>query len=209
MQNKGIFITLEGCEGVGKSTALTFIADFLKAKKINGVITREPGGTPIGEDVRRVLLNDTNKAMTAETELLLLFAARSQHITQVITPALQAGRWVVSDRFTDASFAYQGGGRQMPVNFINDLAVKVQKNVRPNLTILLDAPVEVGMSRLKNRGKKDRIEQEDIDFFERVRAAYLSRATAEPNRFLVVDASQSIEMVQTEITAALLKLLDQ
>ena len=198
-----MFITLEGCEGVGKSTALTYIADFLSQNNVDVVLTREPGGTDIGEGVRNILLTKTVEKMTADTELLLLFAARAQHIAQVVRPALRKGQWVVSDRFTDASFAYQGGGRGVPTSFITQLADHVQADTTPDLTILLDAPVEVGLSRLQQRGKKDRIEQEDVDFFKRVRTVYLERAKSEPKRFAIINADQSIEQVQTDIAKVL------
>ncbi len=201
-----MFITLEGCEGVGKSTALSFIANYLSKQNIDTVLTREPGGTDIGEGVRNILLTKTLEMMTPETELLLLFAARAQHIAQVVRPALKKGQWVVSDRFTDASFAYQGGGRGVSMTFIQQLADHVQADTKPDLTILLDAPVVVGLSRLQQRGKKDRIEQEDIAFFERVRNAYLQRAQAEPGRFAIVNADQSVDSVQSDITKILKRL---
>jgi len=202
-----MFITLEGCEGVGKSTALSFISDFLAKHAIDVVLTREPGGTDIGESIRNILLTETLEPMTPETELLLLFAARAQHIAQVVRPALAKGRWVLSDRFTDASFAYQGGGRGVDMAFIQQLADHVQADTKPDLTLLLDAPVAVGLSRMQQRGKKDRIEQEDISFFERVRDVYLARAKAAPNRFVIIDASQDLANVQADLARALKEIV--
>ncbi|HLB57073.1 MAG TPA: dTMP kinase [Coxiellaceae bacterium] len=196
-------ITLEGCEGVGKSTALTFIQKYFSEKKIECVFTREPGGTKIGEAIREILLHNTSENIFPDTELLLMFAARAQHIAQIIKPALSAGKTVVSDRFTDASFAYQGGGRKIPAERIQILSDFVQGNLQPDLTLLLDAPVEIGLSRMQSRGKKDRIEQESIDFFNRVRNTYLNRAKQFPERFVIIDASGSLANTQKQIKAAL------
>lgn len=201
------FITLEGSEGVGKSTALSFIRDYWVEKKLDFIITREPGGTELGESIRNLLLHHASEKILPETELLLMFAARAQHIAHVIQPALKANKIVVSDRFTDASFAYQGGGRCMDVKKIEFLSSWIQDDCVPTLTILLDAPVDIGLSRIENRGHKDRIEQEKEDFFERVRQAYLARARAFPGRFVVIDAMQSLEAVQQEIKKALDRLM--
>ena len=197
------FITLEGCEGVGKSTALAYITSYLSKKNIHFIITREPGGTPIAEALRKILLHHDDEIILPITELLLLFAGRAQHIANVIKPALEAKQWVISDRFTDASFAYQGGGRKMAMNQLQILSDWVQGDLQPDLTLLFDAPVEVGLSRITVRGQKDRIEKEKADFFERVRTVYLERAKQFPERFVIIDATQSLEFVQKQIQAAL------
>ncbi len=162
---KGKFITIDGVEGAGKSTQITFICDYLKSKGINVVLTREPGGTELGEKIRTLLLNPETKSMHSDTELLLMFAARNEHINAKIRPLLQAGDCVLSDRFTDASYAYQGGGRGLDMRRIAELESWVLQDFVPDMTLLLDVPVELGMSRVESRGKKDRIELEDIDFF--------------------------------------------
>ena len=208
MQNKNnYFITIEGVEGAGKSTAVKILQTYLDQKNVDYVLTREPGGTDIAECIRRVLLGDYNEEMSADTELLLMFAGRSQNINQVINPALQNGQWVLSDRFTDASFAYQGGGRGVPVKHINDLAQWVQGDLAPDLTFLMDIPVEEGMKRISSRGAKDRIEREGLEFFNRVRQTYLNRAKAEPDRFVMIDASQSLDVVHNQLTKKLSKLM--
>lgn len=200
---RGLFITLEGGEGAGKSSNLSFIQTYLSNKQIELVVTREPGGTPLAEEIRALLLQPRDEKMCENTELLLIFAARAQHIQRVIKPSLQVGQWVLSDRFTDASFAYQGGGRQMNLDTLNILETLVQGELRPDLVILLDVPVEVGMQRAKKRGLLDRFEQEDLAFFERVRASYLQRAKANPDTYAIIDASQSLAHVQEEIVAVL------
>lgn len=197
------FITLEGSEGAGKSTALLFIKNYFQQKKIDCVFTREPGGTSVGESIREILLHHKKEMILPETELLLMFAARAQHIAHVIKPALQAGKTVVSDRFTDASFAYQGGGRNISLDYLQTLEKWIQGDVKPHLTLLLDAPVEIGLSRMQQRGEKDRIENEKKEFFERVRNAYLARAKQFPERFVIIDASQSVEKVQGQIRRTL------
>lgn len=197
------FISLEGGEGVGKSSALTFIKTYLSEKKIESVFTREPGGTKVGEAIRDILLHCADESILPETELLLMFAARAQHVAHVIKPALKAGKTVVSDRFTDASFAYQGGGRGIPIERIQTLANWVQGDLNPDLTLLLDAPVEIGLTRMNQRGEKDRIEQESIDFFNRIRHAYLERAKQFPKRFVIINAAVSLENVQAQIKTAL------
>ncbi len=199
MINPGCFITIEGVEGMGKSTAIQYLQTRLKALNIAYVTTREPGGTPIAEDIRQVLLKKHDEIMSPDTELLLMFAGRAQNIAHVIRPALQRGQWVLSDRFTDASFAYQGGGRGIPLQHIRDLAQWVQGDLTPNLTLLLDAPIEVGLLRLQSRGAKDRIENEGIEFFQRVRERYLIRAQKFPDRFRIIDASGSVLDVQKQI----------
>lgn len=199
----GFFITLEGGEGVGKSTALSFIKNYVTQKNIECVMTREPGGTKIGDAIRDILLHHKDELVLPETELLLLFAGRAQHIKHIIKPALAAGKTVISDRFTDASFAYQCGGRQVPIHYFELLEKWIQGDLYPNLTLLLDAPVEVGMARIENRGDKDRIEEEKTEFFQRVREAYLDRAKQFPNRFVIIRANESLENVQIQIKDAL------
>lgn len=205
--SRGYFITLEGLEGVGKTTNLTFILNWLKQKQRPFYQTREPGGTPLAEEIRHMLLAHRAEPMSAMSELLLVFAARAQHLTEVIRPKLAAGQWVVSDRFTDASYAYQGAGRGLDVAAIERLEQLVHGDLQPDLTLLLDAPIEIGLARAKARSAADRFEQEQADFFTRARAAYLSRAQQSPNRFRVIDASQSLEQVQIEIAQALDTLL--
>jgi len=203
------FITIEGVEGVGKSTARDFIQNVLDEANIAYVSTREPGGTPIAEEIREVLLKQHNEIMSPHTELLLMFAGRAQNISHVIHPALQRGQWVISDRFTDASFAYQGSGRGVPLEEIRELEQWVQGDLQPDLTILLDAPVEVGMARIQKRNTKDRIEQEGIDFFKRVRERYLIRAKKFPSRFCVINAEQPLAQVQEEIKKAVMALMGE
>lgn len=205
--NRGRFITLEGLEGVGKTTNLTFINTWLTQHKIACYQTREPGGTPLAEEIRQMLLSHREESMSALCELLLVFAARAQHLAQVIRPQLAAGKWVVCDRFTDASYAYQGAGRGLDVATIDQLEHLVHGNLQPDLTILLDAPIDIGLNRAKARSAADRFEQEQTDFFERARAAYLRRANHAPHRFHIVDASQTLQQVQTDIADALGTLL--
>lgn len=197
--NKGLFITIEGGEGVGKSTNIAFIQETLAAKGIKSIVTREPGGTPLAEEIREVLIKNRDEKVVSETELLLMFAARAQHLYQKIIPALDKGVWVISDRFTDATYAYQSGGRGVPAEKVGLLENFVQGDLRPDLTLLLDAPIEVGMARAKNRGALDRFEEEQAEFFNNVRDNYLARSEAEPNRFKVIDATQSLEDVQAAI----------
>jgi dTMP kinase len=203
MQSKNIFLTLEGIEGVGKSTAMSFIQTYLTHAKKDFVVTREPGGTPIAEQIRQLLLTPSQEVMIPETELLLMFASRVQHIHSVISPALKAGKWVLSDRFVDASYAYQGGGRNIDFKYIEMLEHWLVQDIQPDITLLLDAPPEIGLMRAKHRSAHDRIEQEKRDFFERVRAAYLERARTEPKRFHIIDATLSIEAVEQHIKAIL------
>lgn len=201
------FISLEGVEGAGKSTAMRAIQAFLTQHKLDYVLTREPGGTPVAEAIRHVLLSEHDEHMSRDTELLLMFATRAQNIANVIQPALQHNQWVVSDRFTDASFAYQGGGRGISLDRIEALAEWVQGDLWPDMTLLLDVPVELGLARMSNRGEKDRIEQEDVAFFERVRDTYLTCAKKYPDRYRVIDATQSIAHVAASIHQALEELL--
>ena len=195
----GKFITVEGIEGVGKSTNVAFLRDAIEKRGFEVLTTREPGGTPMAERIREMLIEHGDELVPDITELLLMFASRSLHVNNVIQPALAAGSWVVCDRFTDASRAYQGGGRGFPQKDINRLAEWVHGDLRPNLTILLDAPVEIGMSRAGRRGSPDRIETERVEFFERVRECYLSLAEAEPERFAVIDASRDMDTVRASI----------
>ncbi|HIG08058.1 MAG: dTMP kinase [Methylococcales bacterium] len=205
----GKFITLEGGEGLGKSTNLHFIQSFLEKQGLSVVVTREPGGTPLAEQIRSLLLEERAEAVADQTELLLMFSARAQHLKEVIYPALAQGQWVISDRFTDATYAYQGGGRQMQISLIQQLETWVQGLFRPDVTFLLDAPISVSMQRVKERLNNDRFEQEQLPFFERVRAAYLLQAQNHPNRIQVINANQSLESVQQDMVAHLLPLLQK
>nr|WP_320135047.1 dTMP kinase [uncultured Amphritea sp.] len=201
--SSGRFITLEGTEGVGKSTNLRFIESVLQQHQIDYQLTREPGGTPLAEEVRELLLANRDEVVADDAELLLVFAARAQHLQAVIRPALDANRWVLCDRFTDATFAYQGGGRGLSKEMIGSLEVMVQRGLQPDLTILLDLPVEIGLARARERGELDRFENERMAFFEQVRNAYLERAAADPQRFAVIDASGTLEQVQAQIASVL------
>ncbi len=204
---RGKFITLEGGEGVGKSTNLAYIQDYLLSRNIPLEVTREPGGTYIAEEIRALLLNHYHEAFSEHTELLLMFAARSQHIKHVIRPALLAGKWVLCDRFTDATYAYQGGGRRMDNKTIAWLEQLVQGGLQPDLTLLLDAPVDVGLKRAQKRGALDRIEQEKQHFFEDVRRAYLLQAELNSSRIQIINANQPLVDVQREIIAVLQRLV--
>lgn len=206
MSRQARFITLEGGEGVGKTTNLAFIEQYLRGHGLEVILTREPGGTPLGEKVRSLLLDSTH--MDSRAELLLVFAARAQHIADVIRPALDAGHWVLCDRFTDASYAYQGGGRGIESSVIGFLERWVQQGVQPDLTLLLDASPDVGLARARNRGHADRFESEQLSFFENVRRAYLDRAAAQPERIKRVDASGSLEEVQDELARHLDHLIE-
>lgn len=199
----GQFITLEGCEGVGKTTSLGCIKDFIEAMGHKVLITREPGGTPLAEDLRALLLANRTEKIEAETELLLMFAARVQHVEQVIKPALESGTWVLSDRFVDASYAYQGGGRKIKFARIAQLESWCLGDLKADLTILLDLPVEEGMQRTRLRGTPDRFETEKMNFYQRVRQAYLRRAKEDPQRIKIIDASPSIEVVQDTLNQLL------
>lgn len=204
----GKFITIEGSEGVGKSTNIEFISNYLKSKDITTIETREPGGTKTAEEIRRVLLNTEGETVPEIAELLLFFAARSFHVENLIKPAINQGHYVICDRFSDATIAYQGYGRGFDVKDINIIAAWVQKKLQPDLTILLDAPAEIGMQRAKNRGSIDRMETEDISFYERVRQGYLELANEHKDRFVVIDASQSLKLVQAEILFHLDRLIE-
>ncbi|MBD8604734.1 dTMP kinase [Pseudomonas sp. CFBP 8771] len=202
----GLFITLEGPEGAGKSTNREYLAERLRASGLDVVLTREPGGTPLAERIRELLLAPSDETMCVDTELLLMFAARAQHLAQVIRPALARGAVVLCDRFTDATYAYQGGGRGLSQERIAQLETFVQGTLRPDLTLVFDLPVEVGLARASARGRLDRFEQEGRAFFEAVRGAYLARAAAAPSRYRVVDAGQSLAQVQQELDALLPEL---
>ncbi len=204
---KGFFITIEGIEGVGKSTAANYIQSLLAEHSRPYVTTREPGGTEVAEAIRKILLVKRQEPVYPETELLLFFAGRMQHIQQVILPALAKGAWVICDRFTDASYAYQCGGRQMDESFVRSLEQNIQKELQPDLTLLLDAPHAVGHSRIEKRGETDRIEQEREAFFRRVREKYLQRATLYAHRYRVIDADKTLEEVQQQIKTALNEFL--
>lgn len=201
MTTRGLFITFEGIEGVGKSTQIRAAAAALEDLGIDVLVTREPGGTPMAESIREVLLARRDEPVHETTELLLMFAARAQHLETLIRPRLAAGQWVLCDRFTDATFAYQGGGRGVPRERIAQLEGLVQGDFRPDQVILLDAPVDVGMSRARHRGELDRFEQEAVGFFQRIRDAYLARARVDPRRYHIVDAAQSLEAVSGAVAS--------
>ncbi|HCY61650.1 MAG TPA: dTMP kinase [Oxalobacteraceae bacterium] len=201
--NRGKFITFEGIDGAGKSTHIAFVAECLRARDIDVVVTREPGGTSLGEKLREILLHER---MHLETEALLMFAARREHIAQVIEPALTQGQWVISDRFTDASFAYQGGGRKLPMEKLGVLEHWVHPHLQPDLTLLFDVPLEVARARLDAAREPDKFEKEKADFFAATRAAYLERARQFPQRFRVIDSTQSIEAIQKELKELLLTI---
>lgn len=203
----GFFITVEGTEGVGKSTNIAFIQQLLAEQGKKLLVTREPGGTPLAEEIRAMLLSQRQEPVANDAELLLVFAARAQHLAQTIKPALAQGKWVLSDRFTDATFAYQGAGRGLDWQRIAQLEQFVQGDLRPDLTLLLDLPVEVGMARASARSAPDRFETEKQAFFERVRAGYLRRVQEEPSRFAVIDASAPLGNVQQQIKDALITKL--
>lgn len=204
----GLFITLEGPEGAGKSTNREYLAERLRERGVDVLLTREPGGTPLAERIRELLLDPSGEPMAADTELLLVFAARAQHLQQVIRPALAKGCVVLCDRFTDATYAYQGGGRGLSIERIAQLEQFVQGELRPDLALIFDLPVEVGLARAAARGRLDRFEQEGRGFFEAVRQAYLQRAAQAPQRYRVLDAGQTLAQVQADIDALLPSLLE-
>ena len=198
---RGRFITVEGIEGVGKSTNIDVLVRQIKAAGHAVLTTREPGGTPVAEKIRKLLKDHGDEPIPEIAELLMMFAARSLNVNNVIVPALEAGKWVISDRFTDSSRAYQGGGRGLPMETIDQLADWVHGDTQPDLTILLDAPPEIGMARASSRGEPDRIEMEKLEFFARVRECYLELAAAEPDRFVVIDTCRSMAEVEADIIA--------
>lgn len=209
MTVRGQFITFEGTEGVGKSTQLTNAAGTLDQLGVDYIVTREPGGTPMAEAIRELLLAPRDEPVNEITELLLMFAARAQHLHTRILPALDCGQWVLCDRFTDATFAYQGGGRGVPEERIALLETLVQGDIRPDHVIVLDAPVDTGMARARRRGELDRFEQEDLDFFQRIRDAYLARAIAQPARYHVIDAARPLAEVSEQVSELLIRWLDR
>ena len=200
---RGKFITIEGTEGVGKTTNIQFIQDWLLAKNLTFVATREPGGTPLAEQIRELLLVPRDELVCNTAELLLMFAGRAQHLNQVIEPNLNQGAWVLCDRFTDATYAYQGAGRNMSDSLIAELETIVQGSLRPDLTLILDIPVELGLKRASDRSEPDRFEQEKMAFFQAVRNGYLSIAQQDPERCVVIDASKPLDEVQESIQSAL------
>jgi len=200
---RGKFITIEGVEGVGKTTNIAFIENYFKQAGQDIILTREPGGTPLSEKIRDLLLDARQTSMADDTELLLMFAARAQHLKEKINPALETGQWVICDRFTDATYAYQGGGRGIDKGRIASLEDWVQADLRPDMTLLLDLPVAEGLLRAGQRSAPDRFEQEKQAFFERVRASYLEMASQAPARYRIIDASGSIDEVQSRIKAVL------
>ena len=209
--SKGLFITIEGVEGGGKTTNIPFIQQTLEALQSDGqdiVLTREPGGTKIGEAIRSILLSPDLPTMHSDTELLLMFAARSEHVRTVIEPALNKGQWVICDRFTDASYAYQGGGRGVGLSRIAELETFVQGSLRPDFTILFDLDAETGLGRARQRAELDRFEQEDINFFNRIRSQYLKMADAEPKRYRIIQANQPLEAVQQQLSAVLSEMIE-
>lgn len=205
----GLFITFEGPEGAGKSTNLQLFAAALRESGCDPLLTREPGGTPIAEKIREVLLSHHDEPMCSDAELLLMFAARAQHIDRLIRPALDRGQVVISDRFTDATYAYQGGGRGIAVQRIATLEDWVQGPLRPDLTIVFDVPVAVGMQRARARSELDRFEVEQTAFFESVRQTYLERASADPGRYRVIDASGTLDQVAEAMRPLVAQVLEQ
>jgi len=204
---KGKFITIEGGEGVGKSTNIEFVRNHLEAAGIDVLVTREPGGTPLGEAIRGLLLDTKFTGMDSACELQLMFAARAEHLAKVVWPALEKDQWVVCDRFTDATYAYQGSGRGIDADKIAQLEQWVQGDFRPDVTLLLDVPVEVGLARASERGALDRFEQEKIEFFERVRQGYLEMAKQHAGRYRVIDASLPLDQVQQQLAGTLEEIL--
>ena len=206
---RGLFITLEGPEGAGKTTNRAYLAEQLQAQGFVVTLTREPGGTALAELIREILLAPHAETMAVDTELLLMFAARAQHLAQVILPALAEGKIVICDRFTDATYAYQGGGRGLDCSRIALLEQFVQGDLRPDMTLLFDLPVEEGMARAVARGKLDRFEQEQQLFFENVRQSYLQRAQNDPQRFRLVNAQQTLADVQKNLDQYLLEIMER
>ncbi len=200
---RGQFITIEGTEGVGKSTNIAYVKQRIEAAGIELVLTREPGGTELAEQIRSLILEPRSEVIAVDTELLLVFAARAQHIKQVINPALERGAWVLSDRFTDATYAYQGFGRGIDTKRIEQLEEFVQGSLRPDLTLLLDAAVDIGLARASARGALDRIEQEKHSFFEKVRAGYHHQLEKEPKRFALINAELDLKNVEQQVSEVL------
>ena len=205
----GCFITVEGGEGAGKTTQLAFMRAYLEQAGCRVTLTREPGGTPLGEEIRALLLGHRHDGMALTTETLLMFAARAEHLERVIRPALAAGHWVLCDRFTDATYAYQGGGRGLPAQRIAILEDWAQGALRPDLTLVFDLPVEMGLERVGRRGAADRFEREEKAFFERIRAVYLDRARRHPDRYRIVNADRPVEAVRAEVETILAGWLER
>ena len=205
----GMFITLEGIEGVGKTTNIQYISEWLTARDIKHVVTREPGGTPLSEDIRSLLLGSQTEEIMPMTELFLVFASRNQHLEQLIKPSLANATWVLCDRFTDASYAYQGAGRGISNTTIECLESITQQKMQPDLTIIFDLPVADGLRRARGRSAPDRFEQEDLSFFDRVRENYLLRAKRFSKRCKIIDASKPLKDVQAQLNRILLKFMDQ
>ena len=207
---RGLFITIEGVEGVGKSTNIDVIKDYLTDKKIDFVVTREPGGTFLAEKIRELLVEThIEENLSDLSELLLIFASRAQHLEKLIKPTLAKGTWVICDRFTDATYAYQGGGRGLDQRKISLLEKLVQEDLRPDLTVILDLNPQVGLERAKQRGELDRFENEDMDFFKKVRATYLDTAAADPKRCIVLDASLELSEVKSQLLKSLKTRLNE
>jgi len=206
---RGCFISVEGIEGVGKSSNIDVLVSHIEEAGHEVVTTREPGGTPLAEDIRQLLMHRGDEEIPEIAELLMMFAARSLNVNNSIRPALGAGKWVVCDRFTDSSRAYQSGGRGLPMASVDQLAEWVHGDLWPDLTILLDAPVEVGMARAGNRSEPDRIEREENAFFARVRESYLQQAAAEPERFVVLDTTRDLATVQADVIAVVQQLINK
>lgn len=205
--SQGLFITFEGVEGAGKTTNIEYIAEKIEAAGHEILLTREPGGTELSEAIRELLISKDYPEMHVDTELLLMFAARSEHLNKKIIPAINAGKWVLCDRFTDATFAYQGGGRGISETTISTLENLVQGSLRPDYTFLFDLNAEVGLARARNRGETDRFEQQHIDFFNRVRAKYLAMADSEPQRYRTVNAEYDLATVQNQINQLLTEII--
>ncbi len=203
MASKPQFITIEGSEGVGKSSAVKFLRKYLQNRKLDFIATREPGGTPLAEQLRKILLEEHEEVVADVTELLMVFAGRAQHLQEVILPALNRGQWVICDRFTDATYAYQGGGREIPNDFIAQLEQMVQGSLQPDITLLLDAPLSVSTARARSRSLPDRIEKEKKEFFERVQQKYLDRAALYPQRFHIIDTNCPFTQVHKKITTVM------
>lgn len=205
----GLFVTFEGGEGAGKSTAIGAASALLGNLQVRHRVTREPGGTPLGSALRQLVLDPRHNGMCAQAEVLIMFASRAQHVVETIKPALAGGEWVVSDRFTDASYAYQGGGRGLPMEQLVELERWAAFGLKPDLTILLDVPVDEGLRRVAQRGNSDRMERETMAFFERVRDAYRARAAADPARFRVIDATQPLAAVVARVERELGTMVQQ
>lgn len=205
--NKGLFITFEGVEGAGKTTNIQYIAEQIEAAGHEILLTREPGGTELSEAIRELLISKEYPEMHIDTELLLMFAARSEHLNKIILPAIEAGKWVLCDRFTDATFAYQGGGRGISEDTISTLEKLVQGTLKPDYTFLFDLNAETGLARARNRGETDRFEQQHIDFFNRVRAKYLEMAETDKHRYRIVNAEHDLVTVQSQILQLLTEIL--